>query len=188
MGQEEQTRSALLRYYTSQVTSHAAYLLSLMIGFTQIFFSNPLIDFWKWIITEIHINLIINPKEHLVAIFFICLYFSGLSTYSILFYYEIGRTLWWGTHLNVILKVKPQKTKDIQINNSKIKATMHYRLDKAVEDYYKNTQKTGHLKFALQFEGGFKKLKNMYKKRLPVFLLIIWLVFITLCARAYILV
>jgi hypothetical protein len=122
------TRDMLLKYYSSECTTHGTFILSAALGafaFFQVADKLDKINFLSY-----NIGFIING-----------LILSGFLTISILF---ITRTIYWGTLTSVVTHIREFTTEEVEktINTKRDKITFLLRLHRACIEFYKKSYPT----------------------------------------------
>lgn len=160
----EGVRSSLLRFYTMEVTAHAGYILTLVIVFPQIFFSDD-VKVLLWDKFTIYCK---NPPLGSM------LWWMSLTGYLIFSSYIVGRTLWWGAFLTAILQVK------IEEENQKSDLPLHQTLQTASYDLIKKRAETNKLWEIRAFFSEPKKIVYQFYFWMFICAIIILIYLITL--------
>jgi len=111
----QNARTALLEHYSSQITAHGTYLITLLVGFFSFVQALPFFQ-----------TLETLPRDFLRGFF--------LSIFLFLGVYLLGRTLLWGYLASAILRVTPKKESEIKIEEGG-SATLLTRLHLACIDH-----------------------------------------------------
>lgn len=123
---KQDARIALLKYYSSECTTHGAYLVALAVGFFGLVEATPLI--LKFVTS---IDFLSSAPELAGGIIASLI----LSVFIVLIIYILGRTFFWGYLTTAILNVKPKEESEVECEAERTTVTFIQRLHVACVDY-----------------------------------------------------
>lgn len=129
---KQDTRTALLKYYSSKCVAHGAYLVAIAVAFY---------GFIKFIpfILDSTINITVLPlTSELMKSIIVSLTLSG---FIVLIVYVLGRTFFWSYLTTAILNVKPKEKNEVEHESERTTVTFLQQLHIACLDYVESKHK-----------------------------------------------